>query len=251
MMQSLYSARLGILAQQSKVDTIANNIANVNTNAYKSTNVSFKDAMYSTLQRPVESEADLNLQQGNGVLLSGITRSFAPGMPIITGADLDFRIEGDGFFTVSNPSGDQFYTRSGAFAVSDEGTEQYLVNASGDYVLDTNLNRISLPETINDFKVNSAGEIFVNEVYFSTLNVVTFANKEGLETVGNSKFAETEASGAPEASTAEIYQGSLEGSNVDLSLEMTKLIRAQRAFSLVSRALTTADEMSAVANNMR
>lgn len=243
---------MGIMAQQTKVDVIANNIANINTYGFKGSSVSFKDALYSAMRRPVESEEELNLQQGNGVMVAGIKRFFSEGAPIVTGVPLDFRIEGDGFFTVSGENEEQLYTRCGTFAVSSEGTERYLVDATGHYVLDENLNRIELPADINDLAVNSAGEIYINETYATTLNIVSFTNNEGLEAVKNGCFAATEASGEPQAAAAaSVYQGSLERSNVDMGLEMTRLIRAQRAFSLVSRALTTADEMSAIANNMR
>jgi flagellar basal-body rod protein FlgG len=251
MLQSLYSAKMGIMAQQTKVDVIANNIANINTYGFKGSGVSFKDALYSAMRRPVESEEDLNLQQGNGVMVAGIKRFFSEGAPVVTGVPLDFRIEGDGFFTIEGENGEQLYTRSGTFAVSTEGAERYLVDATGSYVLDTGLNRIELPADINEFTVNNDGDIYINETYSTTLNIVSFSNNEGLAAAKNGCFAATEASGEPQAATASVYQGSLERSNVDLALEMTKLIRAQRAFTLVSRALTTADEMSATANNMR
>lgn len=252
MLQSLYSAKMGIIAQQSKVDTIANNIANVNTFGFKSGSVAFKDALYTAMSRPVESEEELNLQQGNGVLIAATKRSFAQGAPVITGVPLDMRIEGNGFFTVSTEDGGQNYTRSGAFAVSREGDAQYLVNAQGDYVLGTDLNRIELPDNINDLSVAGGGEIYVNDTVIATMNIAAFANNEGLLAVKNGCYAQTEASGeAMSALNTFVHQGSLEGSNVDLGLEMTKLIRAQRAFSLVSKALTTADDMSATASNMR
>ena len=169
MLQSLYSAKMGIIAQQTKVDVIANNIANINTYGFKGSNVSFKDTLYTAMRRPVESEAELNLRQGNGVMVAGIKRFFSEGAPIVTGVPLDFRIEGDGFFTVEGDNGEQLYTRSGTFAVSTEGTERYLVDSRGSYVLDTGLNRIELPADINEFTVNSAGEIYIDEVYSTTL----------------------------------------------------------------------------------
>ena len=248
----MYSAKMGIIAQQQRTDTIANNIANINTTGFKSSSVSFKDALYSTMRNPVDNTGSKNLQQGNGVLLAATTRSFAQGIPIETGIPLDMRIEGDGFFVVEDANGLLNYTRNGSFAVSIEESTQYLVNAQGFYVLDEDSNRIELPNDIEDLSINTDGEIFVDDLLVASLNIASFVNNEGLETTKNGLFSETVASGEPsKAQAASVYQGSLEGSNVDIALEMTKLIRAQRAFTLMSKALTTADEMSAIANRMR
>ncbi|MCK5129294.1 MAG: flagellar hook-basal body protein [Clostridiales bacterium] len=252
MMQSIYSAKMGLIAQQQRTDTIANNIANISTTGFKSSRVSFKDALYATMKSPVEGAESKNLQRGHGVLLSATSRSFAQGFPVETGVPLDMRIEGDGFFVLSGDNDGLNYTRNGSFAVSVEGDTQYLVNAQGYYVMDTALNKIELPNDIEDISVNVAGEIYVNDISVATLNIAAFTNNAGLEATKNSFFVETEASGEPiAAESATVYQGSLEGSNVDIALEMTKLIRAQRAFTLVSKALTTSDEMSALANRMR
>ncbi len=252
MMQSLFSAKMGIKAQQLRADTIANNIANINTTGFKSSRVSFKDALNTTMIRPVKSNEEPNLQQGNGVMVSAINKSFVQGTPVETGVPLDMRIEGDGFFTIDSGEGEQYYTRSGAFAVSNENNVHYLVNSRGDYVLDTGMNRIELPDSVSDVAVNSEGGVFGNDTLIAQLNIVSFANKNGLSSVGKGGYVETAASGGPFSSeTAIVHQGSLESSNVDLSIEMTKLIRAQRALSLVSKALKTSDEMSAMTNNMR
>jgi flagellar basal-body rod protein FlgG len=252
MMQSFCAAKMGLKAQQIRIDTIANNVANVNTYGFKSSSVNFKDTLYTKMLNPVETEEDLNLNRGTGVMVSSTVRSFAEGTPIETGVALDMRIEGDGFFTISGQEGENYYTRSGAFAVSVEDDGNYLVNAQGDYVLDTNLNKIVLPGNSDDLSVNSAGEIYIDDTYVATLNIADFVNKDGLSAIGNGYYAETEASGQPVAAQdAIVHQGSLESSNVDLGLEMTRLIRAQRAFSLVSKALTTSDEMARQAANMR
>lgn len=252
MMQSLYSAKMGIIAQQTRTDTIANNVANINTHGFKRSNVTFKDTLYSTMKRPEGMGQEYNLQQGNGVVVSAINRSFAPGVPLDTGVPLDMRIEGDAFFTVSSADGTPNYTRNGCFAVSNEGGANYLVDTQGRYVLDENLNKIQLPSNINDITVNSGGDISANGTHIATLNIVSFANNDGLEATQGTCYKATDASGDPiKATNVSVYQGQLEGSNVDLGLEMTKLIRAQRALSLASKAISTADEMSAIANNMR
>jgi flagellar basal body rod protein FlgG len=205
------------------------------------------------MKRPKGLEQDrYNLQQGNGVVVSTVSRSFTPGVPYNTGLPLDMRIEGDAFFTVSSPDSLPNYTRNGCFAVSNENGSNYLVNTQGRYVLDVNGNRIQLPSDINDITVNNGGEISANGAYIATLNIVSFPNNDGLEATQGTCFKATDASGVPvKATGVSVYQGQLEGSNVDLGLEMTKLIRAQRALTLASRAIRTSDDMTAIANNMR
>jgi flagellar basal-body rod protein FlgG len=253
MMQSLFSAKMGVIAQQARTDVIANNIANINTHGFRSSSVSFKDALYSTMKRPQGMEQEkYNLQQGNGVVVSSIARSFTPGAPYDTGLPLDMRIDGDAFFTVAGSDNIPNYTRNGCFAVSNEKGVNYLVNTQGKYVLDENGNKIKLPSDMKDITVNNGGEISANGVYIATLGLASFPNNNGLEATQGTCFKATDASGAPvKATGVSIYQGQLEGSNVDFGLEMTKLIRAQRALSLASSAIKTADEMTAVANNMR
>lgn len=253
MMQSTLSAKSAVIAQQRRLDTIANNIANVNTTGFKASNVNFKDTLYNTLTRPIEPQ-DTNLQRGTGVMISAITRSFASGTPIPTNVFLDACITSDGFFTVRNAQGDTLYTRNGSFAVSSETGGRYLVTGEGYYVLNDNGDKIELPTgDITALSISGIGELSIgNEASFATLGISCFDNNEGLEAVGQSCFKATVASG--EAQTKEdpvVLQGFLESSNVDLATEMTKLIRAQKAFAFAATALTTADEMDAIANNMR
>ena len=252
MMQSIYTARLGIIAQQKRVDTIANNIANINTYGFRGSRVDFKDALYSAMINPAGTQ-NVNLQQGTGVLISAVNHSFNQGTPINTGVTLDFCLEGDGFFTVANENNEMQYTRSGYFGVSDEADGQYLVNAQGYYVMDTQGNKIKLPENIDGLTVNAAGEISIGtQEPFAAFNIASFENNEGLEAVENNCFVATAASGpAQKAQDVTVKQGYLESSNIDMALEMTKLIRAQRAFSLAGKAITAADEMDAAANNLR
>ncbi len=249
-MQSLSTAKLGLLAQQKRVDTIANNIANINTNGYKASNVHFKDAFYTAMQNPVGG--NMNLQQGTGVIISSISRSYAQGTPVDTGEPLDMCITGDGFFSVLN-NGQAQYTRDGCFAVASEPDGMYLVTRQGYYVLDDQLQKIKLPDTAGKLSVNESGQLSVGTgVPFARLNIASFANNDGLEATGNNCFVETAVSGRPgKAQDAKVKQGFLESSNVDLALEMSRLIRAQRSYSLASRAVTTADEMQSVANTIR
>jgi flagellar basal-body rod protein FlgG len=252
MMQSVYTARLGISAQQKRVDAIANNIANMNTYGFRSSRVQFKDALYTAMVNPEGTQSN-NLQQGNGVLVSSISHSFEEGTPVATEQTLDFCLEGDGFFTVADGQGTLQYTRSGYFGVSKETGGNYLVSAEGYYVLDTKGSKIKLPDDIEDLKVNAAGQLSIGDAEpFTAFGIASFANNEGLSETGGNYFVPTLASGAAKASqSTTVKQGYLESSNVDFAQEMTRLIRAQRAFSLASKALTTADEMDSTANNMR
>lgn len=252
MTQSFYTAKVSIAAQQQRVNTIANNIANISTYAFKGTRVDFKDTLYSEMQNPEEPGSNSNLLCGNGVLIGATTHSFIKGIANNTGNEMDFYIDGDGFFTTIGKDGLNQYTRNGCFAVSNEADANYLVTAQGRYVLDTDLQKIEIPENIDSINVGENGELFAEDgVIFAKLNIAKFTNKDGLSSVGNSGFSATEASGSAISSDAKIKQGYIEASNVDLSLEMTRLLRAQKAFSLAGKALVISDEMVASANNMR
>lgn len=250
-MQTLYTAKLGLQAQQQRVNTIGNNLANSQTIAYKQQRVDFKDALYTAMINPAEPQSTANLQQGCGVLISSTSRDFNQGMPEMTGYVLDFYLDGDGFFTVSDGDGNIEYTRSGDFAVSTEADGTYLVTASGNYVLDTQLNRIKLPENISDLTVSADGVMSVDNQTVATMNIVDFPNKNGLQLVGEGCYIESDSTGAAQRSNATVRQGVLEASNVDVTTEMTRLIRAQRAFSLASRAVSAWNDMTEKACNLR
>ncbi len=250
-MQTLYTAKLGLQAQQQRVNTIGNNLANSQTTAYKQQRTDFKDALYTAMINPADPQSDANLQQGCGVLISSTSRNFTQGTPQMTGYVLDFYLDGDGFFTVSDNAGNPQYTRSGNFLVSNEADGTYLVTASGNYVLDTELNRIKLPENISDLTVNTDGVLSANNQEIAALNIVDFPNKDGLQLVGEGCYIETASTGAAVQSDATVRQGVLEASNVDVTNEMTLLIRAQRAFSLASRAVVAWNDMTEKAYNLR
>lgn len=250
-MQMLYAAKLGLQVQQERVNTIANNIANVNTVGFKSQRVDFKDALYTQMINPADVGSNANLQQGTGVLISATTRDFAAGAPMNTGNALDLYLDGDGFFTVMDGAGQNMYTRNGSFAISAEADGRYLVTAQGYYVLDVNNNRINLGQDAVEINVNAQGVISANGNVLTTMRIMDFPNKGGLSAQGDGCYIETEVSGEPVASQARVKQGANEASNVELSLEFTRLIRAQRAFSLVSRAVTMWDQMAGTANNLR
>ncbi len=249
-MQALHAAKLGLMAQQNRVNVIAGNIANVNTAGYKGQRMDFKDALYTRILNPADLEQE-GMMQGTGVLIGNTNRDLRQGAVMNTGISLDLYIDGDGYFTLSNANGTVMYTRSGAFGVSVENDGQYLVNGKGNYVLDDQLNRIRLPEGAEDIEVASDGSLSAGGAAFARLNIVTFANRNGLSSVGDTCFMETVVSGAPVLSGASVVQGALEGSNVDLAVELTQLIRAQKAFAIAGKAVTTWDQMEATTNNLR
>ena len=262
----MYEAKMiaatGLHNQQRRLDTIAHNVANVNTVAFKNSRLDFKDALYTAGIVPARARTpEGNQQKGHGVMTAGIKKDFVMGSLQTTDRQLDLAIEGEGFFALRDVSGDTIYTRNGSFNLSVEEDGVYLVNGNGYYVLDTNGDRIMIPAFTESISVKSNGSI----TFMSggeelpgededpiILGLYTFRNLMGLLSIGDSNYAESVASDVPVAAQeASIRQGVLEMSNVSLADEMTRMIRTQRAFSLASRALTTADEMEGIANNMK
>lgn len=250
-MQALYTAKLGLQAQQQRVNIIGSNIANSQTTAYKCQRADFKDALYTAMIDPANTQSTANLQQGCGTLISSTPRDFSLGEPEMTGYSLDFFIEGDGFFTISDGNGGVMYTRSGDFTVSGEGDSAYLTTPSGQYVMDVNMNRIKLPADVTTVELSPEGVLSANDTELGTLNLVDFPNKDGLMLAGQGCYIESASSGAALKSTATVRQGVLEASNVDLSIETTRLIRAQRAFTLASRAISSWNDMTEKVYNLR
>lgn len=251
-MQAIYSAASGLKNQQTRLDNIAANIANSNTPGYKSTRIDFKDALYTLMDSPSGDSSALNLLTGSGVLIGATGTDFSDGILMSTGSALDFAISGSGFFTVENASGDKLYTRNGSFSISTEEDGNYLVTAQGYYVLDPEGNRITLPADATELSVTTGGVLSTPEGELATMSIVDFSNPDGLSSVGGTCFEATEVSGDPMlVEDVTVIQGSLEGSNVELAQELTLMIRSQRAYSLASKALQTADDMEGLSNNMR
>jgi len=250
-------AASGLRNQQLRIDTIANNVSNANTTGYKNARLDFKDSLYTAGVTPGPARTpDGNQQKGHGVILKAVTRDFKPGNLVRTERMLDFAIEGEGFFSLGNANGETVYTRNGTFHLSVEDAGTFLVNGDGLYVLDNNGARIPVPFGTDTITAYPNGNIeFTNNnnlLGAATLGIFTFRNLKGLETVGGSNFTPGPAAGETlPANNAAVRQGMIEGSNLNIAEEMTRLIRTQRAFQLSSRALTTADEMEGIANNMR
>jgi flagellar basal-body rod protein FlgG len=238
-------------AQQTMVDVIANNLANVNTNGYKRTQVNFQDLLYIKMReasREISSgvTAPSGMEIGSGVRTASTTRAFTVGELQGTGNELDLAIQGDGFFQVTLPSGELRYTRDGAIQKDANGL---LVNASG-YQLSP---AITIPQDALAVDVASDGTVSV-ETYTGTqvvgsIQLYRFSNPTGLTAEGGNLYRETEASGAAIAGTpgqngfGGLLSQYLEKSNVQMVNELVNLITAQRAYEINSRTIRTGDNM--------
>jgi len=204
--------------------------------------------------RPRTPEA--NQQKGHGVIVTGIESDHRTGSFERTERMLDFALENEGYFSLQHANGDTVYTRNGSFHLSVEADGTYIVNGEGLYVLNEAGARIMVPFGVDTIEVDVNGAMrFLNNyelVGENTLGIFTFRNLHGLSAEGDGNFAQTPAAGERlPANNVVIRLGILEGSNVNLAEEMTRMIRTQRAFQLASRALTTADDMEGIANNMK
>lgn len=270
MVRSLWSAASGMKAQQQNVDTIANNLANVNTIGYKKETNEFKSLLYQTIQAKTTSAngdtKPVGSQIGLGVKTAAITSIFTQGNVQTTDVDTDFAIEGKGFFTMQGVDGEIYYTRSGSFIWTTSTDGIMLTNSEGYPLLDTNGNTIEFdPEeySITDIFINADGKLCYPDEEGNMqpmgiqMGLVQFANPAGLEKQGGTFFKATEASGEPiyesegVGKPSIIRQGCLEMSNVSVADEMVNLIVAQRAYELNSKAITTSDTMMEEANNLK
>lgn len=259
MLRSLYSGIAGMRGFQTKLDTIGNNIANVNTAGFKAGRVMFKDIMSQTMQGAGAPSGGLGgtnaIQVGLGSTISAIDTIMTDGSAQMTNRNLDFAIQGNGFFTVMNEdSGETFYTRAGNFYFDTEGT---LVTADGYKVLDEGEGTIQIDlEAVKSFSFDSRGKMTIVTADGAveegpTIGLAKFANPAGLEKVGGTMFRFTPNSGDPqlgapgntETGAGMLLVGALEMSNVDLTNEFAEMIVAQRGFQANSRTITTADDI--------
>ena len=271
MVRSLWSAATGMNAQQTNVDTIANNLANVNSVGYKAQVAQFKSLLYQNLQS-VTTTANgdpkpTTSQVGLGVRTSSLNSLFTQGSLLDSDSDTAFAIEGHGFFALRGEDGVNYYTRNGDFiwALGANGG-MTLTNADGLPVLDSNGRAISLNRNYiaskititEDGQVCYPDELNNPQPIGITIGTYQFSNPGGLSRVGDTLFAVTEASGralnedtTAGVSKSRIVQGYLEGSNVQVANEMVNLIVAQRAYEMNSKAITTSDSMMETANNLK
>ncbi len=270
MMRALWSAASGMRSQQTNVDTISNNLANVNTTGYKTERSEFKSLLYQTLQAETTTANGANkpvsAQVGLGSRVASINSIFTQGELIASENDTDFAIDGQGFFGVRGADGRTYYTRNGSFTWAIGNTGTTLTNSSGNPVLDTNGNIIVLPNGVSSgqVQVSSRGELgyLQNDGTYvamnQTIGLWQFNNPSGLEKTSNSLYNVTAASGNAMNETttnglitSSIRQNYLEGSNVQVADEMVNLIVAQRAYELNSKAIQAADSMLGQANQLR
>lgn len=249
---SLRTSASGMIAQQRMVDVIANNIANVNTTAFKRSRVNFEDLLYDTIEgsRIVNyqgSETVGPIQVGKGVRVTSILRLHSQGAPEQTGRPLDIAIDGDGFFQVQRPDGTIAFTRDGSFSISDTGA----LVTNGGYLL---VPGITVPPDATDLTISANGIVTAtmgggNQVDLGRIELARFANPNGLLSIGENQYTQTTASGQPmigfpqEDGFGRTLQGTLESSNVEIVQEMTDLIAAQRAYEINAKAVQATDEM--------
>ena len=253
-MRALEIAAAGMTAQQTRVEVISNNLANMNTTGYNARRAEFADLHYQQMQRPGSINASdgtvlpTGVQLGLGVRPTSVTQLIAQGSIAATGGDLDVAIEGEGYIEVALPDGRAAYTRDGGLKLTGDGQ---VVTSDGYPVVPD----ITVPADSRAISINPEGEVYayfndrVEPEFLGQLTLSGFVNPQGLEAIGSNLFLETPASGPAAVSTpgqdglGVLRQGYLEDSSVDAVKEITDLIQAQRGYELNSKVITAADQM--------
>lgn len=270
MMRSLWTAASGMMAQQTNVDNISNNLANINTVGFKKSSIEFKSLLYQTIQKnSTDTQGNpkpVGVQVGLGVRNSAITTRYVQGNMQETGNDFDFAIEGKGFFAVRMEDGTTAYTRGGSFQMSTSTNGITLCSSEGYPILSSTGQPIELDGTFSSDKitVDTDGTLCYPDENNNAqrldlrMGLVQFANPSGLEKMSSSFLLETGASGTPKMeangetfSVSKVRQRYLETSNVQAVDEMVNMIVAQRAYEMNSKAITASDQMLQQANNLR
>ena len=262
MLKALFTAATGLKSQQLYVDTVANNLANINTNGFKTSHLDFEDLLYDQLRAAGGDSAQgfeipAGLEIGSGVRPISTRKDFRPGSLEQTNNPLDLAIRAEhGFFKIGMPNGTTSYTRDGSFRLD---RQRRLVNANG-YQLEP---QITIPANWTSITVGEDGTLSVitsdspsTATQVGQITLTAFPNPAGLNSLGQNLYEETPAAGAPletvpgESGTGTIAQGFLEGSNVEMVTEMIRLIIAQRAYEVNSKAIQASDQMLAASSNM-
>jgi flagellar basal-body rod protein FlgG len=253
MIRSLWISKTGLDAQQTQMDVIANNLANVSTTGFKRSRAVFEDLLYQTIRQPgaqssQQTQLPTGLQLGTGVRPVATERIFTQGNLQQTTNDKDVAIQGAGFFQVLLPDGATAYTRDGSFQINDQGQ---LVTSSGFPIQPA----ITLPADIQSMTVGRDGTVSItqagsaNTVQVGTIQLATFINPAGLLSKGENLYVETAASGNANTNTPGtngaglLTQGYVETSNVNVVEELVNMIQTQRAYEINSKAITTSDQM--------
>lgn len=259
MLRALQAASTGMEAQQMKLNTIANNLANVNTTGFKKNKIEFQDMLYQKRRAVGAEEGAGNLvpagvETGNGTRVVSTAKIYTQGQLLQTGEKMDVAIQGDGFFEVQRPDGTTAYTRDGGFKVAADGT---VVTNDGLPVLG---GFQPIPVDAQNVSISSNGQVTIEtpggQQNFQ-LQLVRFNNPAGLRSEGGNLFVETPASGAPnlgnpsEAGFGSLLQNYLETSNVNVAEEMVNMILAQRAYEVNAKAIQSSDQMMQETNNIK
>ena len=255
MIKSLWTAKTGLEAQQTKMDVIANNLANVSTNGFKKSRAVFQDLLYQNMRQAggrndMQNVLPAGLQIGSGVRPVATERIQTQGSLEQTGNSKDVAIDGKGFFQVLMPDGNYAYTRDGSFQVNESGQ---LVTADG-YPIQP---AVLIPQDALSITIGKDGVVTVTQpgnnqsTQVGQLSLSTFVNPAGLQSIGDNLYLETSASGMRNESTpglngaGRLDQGYVETSNVNVVEEMVSMIQTQRAYEINSKAVQTSDEMLA------
>ena len=253
MIRSLWISKTGLDAQQTQMDVIANNLANVGTNGFKRSRAVFEDLLYQTLRQPgaqssQQTQLPSGLQVGTGVRPVATERIFTQGNLQQTGNSKDVAIQGQGFFQVLRPDGSTAYTRDGSFQTDFQGQ---LVTSSGYFVQPA----IAIPPNSQSITIGRDGTVSVTTpestvpVQVGTVQLATFINPAGLQSVGENLYIETASSGTPNITNpgadgaGVLNQGYVETSNVNVVEELVNMIQTQRAYEINSKSVQTSDQM--------
>ncbi|MBO0344975.1 flagellar basal-body rod protein FlgG [Roseibium limicola] len=260
-MKALHIAATGMKAQETNVEVISNNVANMRTTGYKRLRADFQDLLYQNMRR-VGSQtsaagtiAPTGVQVGSGVKTAATSRIMSQGTLEQTDKELDIAIRGEGFFQIELPDGTTAYTRDGSFERDPNGN---LVTIDG-YTVQPGIN---IPEDGTNLSISADGTVQVaddngNQVTLGQMQLARFVNKSGLESIGDNLYLETDASGAAQTDDpgnnnfGDLQQGYVEASNVEAVTEISDLIAAQRAYEMNSKIIQAADEMLSTTSNIR
>ncbi|MFA5825140.1 MAG: flagellar basal-body rod protein FlgG [Gallionellaceae bacterium] len=253
MIRSLWISKTGLDAQQTQMDVVANNLANVSTNGFKRSRAVFEDLLYQNIRQPgaqssQQTQIPSGLQIGTGVRPVAAERIHTQGNLAQTGNKLDVAIQGSGFFPVLMPDGTTGYTRDGSFQTDGQGQ---LVTSSG-YVIQP---AMTIPANASSVTIAQDGAVSITQagsvapVQIGQMQLATFINPTGLQSNGQNLYLETSSSGAPSTTapgtngTGTLGQGFVETSNVNVVEELVNMIQTQRAYEINSKAITTSDQM--------
>ncbi len=256
---SMWIAKTGLDAQQTRMSVISNNLANVNTTGFKRDRASFEDMLYQNLRQPgaqvgADAQAPTGLMLGTGVRIVATEKTHTQGSLVTTKNALDLAVQGEGFFQIAQPDGTIAYTRDGAFKISATGQ---LVTANGAPLQPA----ITIPPNVASISIGQDGTVSIETAagggaqVLGQIQIARFANPAGLQAMGQNLLKESTASGAPivgqagQGGAGQLMQGALEASNVNVVEEMVNMIETQRAYEINSKAISAVDGMLRFLNN--